>query len=283
MACRFEITLVAEDGAFVPAARTALDEVDRLEDELSVFREMSVVSELNRRAALEPVVAPRHLIDLLALCQRLHRDTGGAFDITTTPLSRCWGFLAAARRGGRLPDSADIDGARALLGLDAVELRRGESSVRFRRPGIELNLGAVGKGYALDRVSSGLRRSGVTHALLCAGGSSLLAVGGRGHGWRIDVISPLVPGQSRGIVAAERGTRYERRRAAVRRRRRASIRPCHRSAKRLAGRGSRQRKRGGLRCRNGRRAVDSLPRGRNRPRPAVLLRAPRCARAHRAR
>jgi thiamine biosynthesis lipoprotein len=196
MACRFEITLAAEDGAFVPAARTALDEIDRLEDELSVFRETSVVSELNRRAALEPVVVPRYLIDLLAVCQRLHRDTGGAFDITTTPISRCWGFLSAARRGGRLPDSGDIDGARALLGLDAVELRRDESSVHFGRPGIELNLGAVGKGYALDRVSSGLRRSGVTHALLSAGGSSLLAVGGRGHGWRIDVVSPLVPGQT---------------------------------------------------------------------------------------
>lgn len=191
MACLFEITLAAEDGAFVPAARTALDEIDRLEDELSVFRETSTVSEVNRRAADQPVVVPPHLIDLLAACQRLHHETGGAFDITTMPLSRCWGFL---RREGRLPDPDAIKAARAMVGFGAVQLSRDDGSVSFGRSGIELNLGAIGKGYALDRASLGLRRSGVVHALLSAGRSSLLALGGRGDGWRIDLVSPLVAG-----------------------------------------------------------------------------------------
>lgn len=193
MACRFEITLAGEDGAFVPAARIALDEIDRLEDELSVFRETSAISELNRRAASQPVVVPRHLIDLLADCQRLHHETGGAFDITSMPLSRCWGFL---RREGRVPDADAIEAARTLVGFDAVQLDRDEGSVRFTREGAELNLGAIGKGYALDRVSSGLRASGVAHALLSAGRSSLLAIGGRGDGWRIDLVSPHVAGRA---------------------------------------------------------------------------------------
>jgi thiamine biosynthesis lipoprotein len=59
--------------------------------------------------------------------------------------------------------------------------------VRFTRPGIELNLGAIGKGYALDRVAGGLRRAGVRRALLSAGQSSLLALNGD---WAIDVVSP---------------------------------------------------------------------------------------------
>lgn len=193
MACRFEITLAAEDGAFVPAARTALDEIDRLEDELSVFRETSTVSEVNRRAAGQPVVVPRHLIDLLAACQRLHQETGGAFDITTMPLSRCWGFL---RREGCLPDPEAIEAARALVGFGAVQLSRDDRSVGFGRAGIELNLGAIGKGYALDRASVGLQKSGVEHALLSAGRSSLLALGGRGDGWRVDLVSPLVAGRA---------------------------------------------------------------------------------------
>jgi thiamine biosynthesis lipoprotein len=193
MACRFEITLAAEDAAFVPAASAALDEIDRLEDELSVFRETSTVSEVNRCAAGEPVVVPRHVIDLLAACQRVHRETGGAFDITTTPLSRCWGFL---RRAGRLPDPASIEAARASVGFDAVHVRRDKGSIRFGRPGIELNLGAIGKGYALDRASAGLRHSGVAHALLSAGRSSLLALGGRGDGWRVDLVSPLISGRT---------------------------------------------------------------------------------------
>jgi thiamine biosynthesis lipoprotein len=193
MACRFEISLAAEDGACVPAAKTALDEIDRLEDELSVFRETSAISALNRRASCQPVVVAPHLIDLLAECQRLHRDTGGAFDVTTMPLSRCWGFL---RRAGRVPDRAAIEAARALVGFDAVQIDRDGGSVRFDRDGIELNLGAIGKGYALDRASASLRASGAAHALLSAGGSSVVALGGRGHGWCVDVVSPLLNGRA---------------------------------------------------------------------------------------
>ena len=193
MACRFEITLADEDAAFVPAARAALDEIDRLEEELSVFRETSTISEVNRRAACRPVVVPRHLIDLLATCQRLHQETDGAFDITTMPLSRCWGFLL---REGRLPDPEAIEAARAMVGLGAVQLGRDDGSVSFGHAGVELNLGAIGKGYALDCASVGLRRAAVEHALLSAGRSSLLAMGGRGDGWRIDLVSPLVAGHA---------------------------------------------------------------------------------------
>jgi thiamine biosynthesis lipoprotein len=189
MACRFEITLAAADGGYVAAARTALDEVDRLEDALSVFRETSAISDLNRRAAAGPVAVPRYLLDLLEDCRQLHQDTGGAFDITTMPLSRCWGFL---RREGRLPGADEIDAARALVGLHAVQLDRAGGAVTFGRRGVELNLGAIGKGYALDRAAATLRQAGVVHALLSAGGSSLVALGGRGHGWQVDLVSPLV-------------------------------------------------------------------------------------------
>ena len=196
MACRFEITMDGEDAAFVPAARTALDEIDRLEDELSVFRETSTISHVNQRAACQPVAVSPDLMGLLADCQRLHHETGGAFDITSTPLSRCWGFL---RREGRVPDADAIEAARRLVGFDAVRLDRDAGTVRFACEGAELNLGAIGKGYALDRASSGLRASGVGHALLSAGRSSLLAIGGRGGGWRIDLVSPLM---ARGPIAA---------------------------------------------------------------------------------
>lgn len=132
MACRFEIVLAAEDRVFVPAATKALDEIDRLEDELSVFRETSTISALNGGAADRAVVVPRHVIDLLTHCQRLYLDTGGAFDVTTMPLSRCWGFL---RRQGCVPNPDAIVAARALVGFDAVHLGRDDLSVRFGRTG----------------------------------------------------------------------------------------------------------------------------------------------------
>jgi hypothetical protein len=91
---------------------------------------------------------------------------------------------------GQLPSPQAIDAARMDVGLDAVLLDQNSLTVRFTRTGVELNLGAIGKGFALDRAGADLRAAGMTHALLSAGRSSLLAVGGRDGGWWIDVISP---------------------------------------------------------------------------------------------
>ena len=191
MACRFEITLAAADGVFVPAAMRALDEIDRLEHELSVFIPTSAISRVNRGSG-GGVAVPAYVTELLADCQRVHRDTEGAFDVTTTALSRCWGFL---RREARVPRLEAIEDARRQVGFGAVHVSSDPPSVTFSRPGIEVNLGAVGKGYALDRASSMLRASGVQHALLSAGGSSMVALDGRGDGWRVDVVSPLRHGR----------------------------------------------------------------------------------------
>ncbi len=191
MACRFEITLSGEDARWVPAARAALNGIDRIEDELSVFRDSSAICAVNRRAADAPVTIGAEFFELLRQCAALHRDTGGAFDVTSTPLSRCWGFL---QREGRLPPSDALEAARANVGFDAVALDVDAHSVRFARAGVELNLGAIGKGHALDRVAIGMRASGVAHALLSAGRSSLLALGGQTHGWHVEVVSPRVTG-----------------------------------------------------------------------------------------
>jgi FAD:protein FMN transferase len=188
MACSFEVTLGSEDAYHVPAAGAALDGVDAIEDQLTIFRETSAIVDLNRRAALEPVAVDRALFDLLRECVEIHRATDGAFDISSTPLSRCWGFL---RRDARLPSQASIDAARMKVGLDALVLDADSSTGRFSREGIELNLGAIGKGYALDRVAAEMRIAHMTHALLSAGRSSLLALGGQDKGWSIDLVSPL--------------------------------------------------------------------------------------------
>lgn len=184
MACRFEILLDEGDAAHVSAAREALDEADRLEAALSVFRDTSELSRVNRTAAGAPVAVDADLFALLARCRDLHDRTQGAFDITSTPLSRCWGFL---KREGRLPPPEAIAASRALVGMSGVVLDEAARTVRFRQSGVELNMGSIGKGYALDRMAALLRARGVSHALLSAGGSSAVAVGGRGAGWTIDI------------------------------------------------------------------------------------------------
>jgi FAD:protein FMN transferase len=190
MACRFEVTLAVSDAEHVDAARAALDEANRLEAMLTLFRESSELSRINREGATRPTHASQELFALLARCGELHTATSGAFDITTTPLSRCWGFL---KRNGRIPAAAEIEAARASVGMNRVALDAEAETIWFTAPGMELNLGAVGKGYAVDRMRRLLRQRGVTRALVSAGGSSVVAIGGGGRGWTIDVTSPQLP------------------------------------------------------------------------------------------
>jgi FAD:protein FMN transferase len=169
MACRFDLTLDSADARHVDAARAALDEVDAIEASLSVFREASEVSCLNRQAAVAPVPVSPGLFTLLSLCRELHRATGGAFDPASTALSRCWGFLD---RRPRLPAEEEIAAARGCSGMDKVALDDLGRAVRFAVAGVELNFGAVGKGWALDRIAASLRVRGVPRAILTAGSSS---------------------------------------------------------------------------------------------------------------
>jgi thiamine biosynthesis lipoprotein len=190
MACKFEITLPAELSHQLDAANAALDAIDALEDQLTIFRDTSELATINRDAAAGPVAVETQLFTLLQLCQTLHQQTEGAFDITSTPLSRVWGFL---RRAGRLPTPDELISARALVGMDKVALGPKMKTVRFTQPGLSLNLGGIGKGYALDRVASDLYGAGVDTALLSAGASSLRALGAGpdGDGYRVGVRDPF--------------------------------------------------------------------------------------------
>jgi thiamine biosynthesis lipoprotein len=186
MACRFEVTLDGEARTDIPAASRALMEADRLEALWSVFRDDSLMSGINLHAADGPVCIDAELHALLVRCAAWHADTGGAFDITSTPLSRCWHFLD---RAPRVPEPDELAAARERVGATGIVLDESGNSptVRFARKGMALNLGAVGKGYAVSRIAGVLAAGGVRDALVSAGGSSVAALGGRGRGWPIAV------------------------------------------------------------------------------------------------
>src|SRR5437867_5668173 len=173
MACRFEVTLPRSEENSVVAATEALDEVDRLEAQLTVFRASSEVSYVNAHAANWTVSISPSLFELFVLCKRLHRKTDGAFDITSGPLTRCWGFL---RREGRLPTTAEIEKARSRVGSNKLQLEETLRTIRFSQQGVEINLGSIGKGYALDCAASLISHK-IRAALLNAGSSSMRAIG----------------------------------------------------------------------------------------------------------
>jgi len=192
MACRFEVTLPMGDHAGVGVATDALNQIDRLEAQLSVFRESSEVSRINRQATTKAVRIEDSLFDLLTLCKKLHHDTEGTFDITSGPLTRCWGFL---KRDGRVPSIEAIESARLLVSSNKLLLDDEARTIRLLQAGMEVNLGSIGKGYALDRVAASLRDR-VRIALLNAGASSIVAIGaggcdqGRNQGWSVGLRHP---------------------------------------------------------------------------------------------
>ena len=202
MGCRFEVTLSREQREHLTAAADALSEADRVDGMLSVFRGDTQVSELNRLAGSSTVAVAPELFALIERCVRLHAVTDGAFDITSTPLSRCWGFL---KTEGQAPEEEALAAARDVVGIGHVQLNRSRRVVRFERPGVELNFGAIGKGYAVDRMAYLLRGAGVSEALISAGHSSVFALGGPNGGWLVDVRSPLLATERLARIALRRG------------------------------------------------------------------------------
>jgi thiamine biosynthesis lipoprotein len=199
MACRFEVCLNAgetRDGTAL--AVDALDLVDEIEGRLSVYRDTSELSQLNATAAAGWQPVSHDVFALLERARALHALTGGAFDVAAGPLVRAWGFL---ERRGRVPDPEALAAARERSGMGLVELDPAGRRVRFARPGVEINPGAIGKGWAVDRALERLADSGVTSALVHGGQSSVRARGVHGpdlsgrSGWLVGLRDPLRPGR----------------------------------------------------------------------------------------
>lgn len=202
MACEFEVRFNA--GQYAHDTETALevlDLVETLEGQMSVFCETSEVCRINRTAAREPVEVEPRLFKLLELAMRLHGETQGAFDLTAGPLWEVWGF---ARRAGAVPGEAQLAEALQRVGGHLVELDPQDHTIRFTRQGVQLNLGSIGKGHALDRCAEKLLQAGVADFLLHGGQSSVLARGSQREtqneppdthsgGWSVGLRHPLRP------------------------------------------------------------------------------------------
>ena len=175
MAGEFEICLpIAIAGEATAAALKALDLVQSLEAQLSFFRPDSDISEINRRAADAAVEVEPRLFALLQTAMQLWRDSGGVYDLTAAPLWEAWGF---ARRAGAIPSPEQLAEARALVGGQWLELDDANKTIRFLRRGVRLNLGSIGKGYAIDRAVEHLLAAGVADFLVHGGQSSVAARG----------------------------------------------------------------------------------------------------------
>lgn len=185
-----------------------LEEVDVVEQRLTVYRSASEISAINRAAGEEGVCVSQDTFRLLTDAQRLSEATRGAFDITAGPLVEAWGFT---ERNGRKPTSEEIAVARNLVGFEKVELDPANRRVTLPQKGMQINLGGIGKGEAIDRIAHRLQSLGVKDFLIHAGQSSVRACGNQfesaydsyetesGHadasppGWLVGIAHPTKP------------------------------------------------------------------------------------------
>src|SRR5438445_5553425 len=128
MATTFEVMLPYATPHALEVAEAALDEIDRLEDQLTVYRDHSDISQLNRRAAVAPVVVEDRLFNLLVHAARITAETDGAFDITAGALTKAWGFY---RRAGRVPSEEERAQALSRVGMRHVALDAEARTVRY--------------------------------------------------------------------------------------------------------------------------------------------------------
>ncbi len=203
MATRFELVLHGADPTRLRAAgEEALDEVDKLEARLSLFRPGSEIANVNGRAALEPVRVSPMVFELLEQARQLHRESLRAFDITIAPLVRCWGFMGGT---GRKPRPEELEKARNRVGMELVKLNRADLTVQFEREGVMIDLGAIGKGFAIDRAVDILREAGIVSGLIHGGTSTVYGIGTPpdAEGWKIALQEPRSKLPSHNATGAE--------------------------------------------------------------------------------
>ena len=198
MACDFEVYF--NQGQYSSAGEAAFEwfqEVDRCEATLTIYREDSPLSSLNRIGANQTVEIQPMLAKILGMSRELSQATLGAFDITTNPLTECWGFH---RRQGQMPSETEVLNAKKHVGIEQWQFDRKTAKLSKQSPDVSFNLGAIGKGFALDLCRETMARNQIEDYLIHGGNSSVLAGGNRlrqdeQNGWWVSIAHPVYPDQ----------------------------------------------------------------------------------------
>ena len=189
MGTRVRVVLYARDErAGQRAANAAFERIEELEQAMSDYREDSELNRLSREAVNRPQGVSPELFYVLELAQNFSRLSAGGFDITIGPVVRLW---REARRTHHLPSAEEIAQARALVDYRHLELDAATRTVMLKRPGMQLDLGGIAKGYAADEAMGIMQRHGIHSALVALGGDIRVMGSPPGaRGWKIDIENP---------------------------------------------------------------------------------------------
>lgn len=197
MATTFEVILAAKTPSkemelyAAQAAQAAFREIDHVENDLSHFINASDISRINHLGAREPVRVSLITYECLQIAEQLYRETDGVFDVTIGALMACW---RTPDGKDRRPTAKEIKTARALVGMDKVVFNEQDLTIALKKEGVSLDLGGIGKGYALDKAAEVLQdwhedTPEITGVLMHGGESTVLAVAAppAQEGWKVSV------------------------------------------------------------------------------------------------
>lgn len=185
----FEIVIDDDDLSEADvAARAALDEAVRLDTVMSNYKPESELSRLNRAAHFQPVRISHELYEVIDQSLSYSRISDGQFDISVGPVVDLWKAVLA---GGSPPTAAQQAAALRCVGYQKIELMPPDR-IQFHSACMRLDLGAIGKGYAVDRMADLLRARGIRRAYIDAGGSTLCAINAspRAKAWNVHLRDP---------------------------------------------------------------------------------------------
>lgn len=195
-------TIEARGTAIDEAIEGAFAEIRRLDELLSTYKPESELSRVNREAGRTWVPVSPETAGLLRRALGYSRESGGAFDPTVGALVRLWGFK---HLDYRKPADLEIEAVKEKVGYRHVRVDD-RLGVRFGRPGLEIDLGAIAKGYAVDRAITHLKRSGAAAARVDAGGNQgVYGESPAGKAWLFGVKHPREDGEVLGVVPLATG------------------------------------------------------------------------------
>ncbi len=176
-----------DDEGATRAIENALDEITRIENLMTTWRE-SEVTRLNANAGIAPVRVSDETMEVLEMSKQASAWSGGAFDITFYALKGLWKFDEDLEK--KLPDPAEVKQRLPLVDWHKLRLDKKKHTAFLEKRGMAVNLGGIAKGYAVDRMAGILRRAGFGNALVQAGGDLLCAGTKSGKPWSAGIRDP---------------------------------------------------------------------------------------------
>lgn len=191
---------LSERQTAVDEAFGAMGEIDRL---MSNYRADSELSHLNQSGANGPVKVSPPMLAVLTAAERVSRASNGAFDVTVGPLVSLWGFKD---KHAHLPTSGELARVRPVVDYRLIRIDADAQTVQFVRPGVEIDLGGIAKGFAVELAAAALRNRGL-NGMIDAGGNQYFI--GRPPGksvWSVGIANPDKPDTLLGTVDLSGGS-----------------------------------------------------------------------------